>query len=179
MKLNLSFLLLLSSLTANVSALDKKEAHHYVHDLDKTTQTVLGFIQENSLATIIETIESEEIESLLKNYSPAQMVFQAEVYGSPLPTVILFYEKGEPFSEQAVAVLQDLSIEFENRLKFIKINSNALFKIAEQENIQQLPTFLIIYNKKEAERLEGLFDKEILRMHFDNFLNTISLIEQE
>ena len=177
MKLNLLFLVFFSTLAVN-GAVEKKEAH-YVHDLDKTTQKVLGFIQENSLASIIETIESEVIELLLQNYSPAQMVFEAEVYGSRLPTVILFYEKGEPFSDQAVAILEDLSTEFENKLKFIKINSNALFKIAEQENIQQLPTFLIIYNKTEAERLEGLFDKEILKMHLNNFLNTISLIEQQ
>jgi thioredoxin-like negative regulator of GroEL len=163
--------------SACVYADSASQETHYMYNLDDSATIILALIQGDSLTTLLENADPAQVELLLKNFSPAELAWAAEVSNASVPVVVFFHQK-EPFiTDPLISSLESLSITFKDRLKFIVVDSNSLFKLTEQTGITQLPTLLLIHKQDLLDQIEGTIDHASLERYLTDWLNTLSTIE--
>lgn len=101
----------------------------------------------------------------LKNAS-----FNKEVKDSETPVIVDFYADWCGPCNMMAPVFEQLSKEYEGRLKFAKIDVDTNQGISEEYNVRSIPT-LIFFNKgEEIGRFMGYRQKENLKSDIDNTL---------
>jgi thioredoxin 1 len=92
--------------------------------------------------------------------SPAtEKSFQEDVLNSKVPVFVDFYAPWCGPCKKMDPVVAELSKQFDGKVKFVKIDVDDNGKLAEQFNIESIPTFIFYKKGKEVDRNAGLSEK--------------------
>ena len=99
--------------------------------------------------------------------------FDTEVLSSDLPVLVDFLAEWCGPCKMLAPVLDEVSGEYEGKLKFAKISTEDFPDIAGQNHITGIPC-LIIFNKgEEVDRIVGFAPKDQLKAKIDTVLSSI------
>ncbi len=102
-----------------------------------------------------------------------QESFSKEVLESDLPVIVDFWAEWCGPCKMMAPVFEDLSKEYEGKLKFTKISTQDHPQAASQHMVQGIPC-LIVFNKgKEVDRIVGFMMKDALKQKIDEILSQI------
>lgn len=68
------------------------------------------------------------------------------------------------------SVLDELQCEFEDKVNIIKVNVDNSMDIAQQYNISNIPSLVILKKGKEVQRLIGFSPKQVIKENIDKHL---------
>lgn len=68
------------------------------------------------------------------------------------------------------SVLDELQCEFEDKVNIIKVNFDNSMDIAQQYNISNIPSLVILKKGKEVQRLIGFSPKQVIKENIDKHL---------
>lgn len=82
------------------------------------------------------------------------MAFEAEVLNHQNPVLVAFFKPNKEWESSFKPTLRKLAQKYDNNIKFIEVDSDKLFKIAQTSEVDTFPTFILISNRKEVGRSE-------------------------
>ncbi len=152
---------------------DTEEREGPVYNLNDSTNIIRLLIKEDCIIDILELEDAdpEQLNILLNNFSPAQMAFESEVLSCTLPVIVHFYKAGSDAYASMHKIIKELACTYENQIKFVEVNTETLYTIAQQAEVDQLPTLMFIKNRHEIERLEGIVDKKEIEDRIKAIIN--------
>ncbi len=126
-----------------------------VYDLNESTDIIISLLKKDALKKVLAESDRDKdrIDTLIKNFSPSEMAFEAEVLNHNNSVVILYYDPTVN-NDEIITKLTELAKKYENDLKFVKIDKDKLFYLAKQSEIDDFPTLMIMHNRNEVGRLE-------------------------
>lgn len=86
--------------------------------------------------------------------------FQVEVLSSSLPVVVDFFATWCGPCKAMSPIFDELSQEYKEKVKFVKIDVDQNQDLASQYNIFSIPTFLIFKDGKVVNQLTGAVGKD-------------------
>ena len=99
--------------------------------------------------------------------------FEEEVMSSDIPVIIDCWAPWCAPCQLMGPVFEELSNEYDGKLKFGKLNVDEEPLIAARYGISGIPTLLIIHNGEEVSRIVGFAPKEIMKQKIDSVLEKI------
>ncbi len=96
--------------------------------------------------------------------------FEKEVVESKTPVILDFYADWCMPCKMMAPVFEQLSKEYEGKLKFCKINTDENQGLSANFEIQGIPAFIITKKGKEINRIVGFNSEEMLRKKIDQIL---------
>lgn len=100
--------------------------------------------------------------------------FDKIVSESEIPVFVKFFASWCGPCQLATPVVRELSTKYNDKLKFIQIDvdSNSCRDIVYNYSVSSIPTFVILKNGEEFNRLNGFVDKERL----EDFIKDCTLV---
>lgn len=95
--------------------------------------------------------------------------FSAEVLESTLPVLVDFYTDWCPPCKRLAPILDELSKEFDGKIKFVKVNTDDDQDLAIKYNIESIPTISLIRNGQVISQEAGLPTKSVLQAALTEF----------
>lgn len=96
--------------------------------------------------------------------------FNEEVSGSDTPVIIDFWASWCGPCQMMGPVFEELSDEYEGKLKFAKASTDEEQGLANHFGIRSIPCLIVIKGGKEIGRIEGFRHKEALKEKIDSIL---------
>lgn len=133
----------------------ESESVEEVYDLNESSNIIISLLKKDELPLVLAESEQdkESIDTLIKNFSPSEMAFEAEVLNHKKPVIILYYDPADN-NQNIINALTELAQTYKDTWKFVKIDKEKLFKITQNSEVDVFPTVMIIHNRKELGRLE-------------------------
>ena len=89
--------------------------------------------------------------------------FEEEIVKENLPTVVDFYADWCGPCQMMAPVFEDLSKEFEGKVKFLKLDTQSEGRIAADAGVQSIPTLIFMNKGKAVGKSIGFLDEDSLR----------------
>lgn len=169
-KFPLFLLFFLAACTFNTQEQDAP--FKFLIDLESSTKIIRALICDNKLDTILETHDSKQLDRLLNNFSPAQMAFEVEVLATTIPLVVVYYYQNAP-EDTFLKELDQLAATDPEKIKFVVVNADTLFTLAQEAEVEQFPTILVVKNREIIERTSGKFTIDSIQDLIKNIRNEI------
>lgn len=97
--------------------------------------------------------------------------FQKEVLESETPVILDFWAEWCGPCKMMGPVFEELSKEYEGKLKFGKVNTEDQPELAGEFQIRGIPSLSVIKGDKEIDRITGFAPKEALKEKIDKIVN--------
>ena len=97
-------------------------------------------------------------------------VFEAEVLNSEQPVVVDVWAPWCGPCRKLSPILDEISAEFEGKVKFVKMNTDESLETAKNYSISGLPSLLVFKDGKAVERLVGLMPKSSIIQNIEKHL---------
>lgn len=178
--MNSSFKVLVFSLliTTSVITANKPSSDSRLIDLDESAQIIIELIHNNKFSGMLENSDPRVVATLVKNFSPAELALEAEVLNWPMPVVIWFANsESDPYKKMKQAIGHVAEI-FSQQIKFVEIDVTKIYSIAQNARISVTPTLMMVYNRQEVERIEGVSEQDELIEAIYEFLATCKQEEE-
>jgi len=101
-----------------------------------------------------------------------QQTFQSEVLASKIPVIVDFYATWCPPCRALSPILDRLAVEFDGRVKFVKVNSDEQPGLAAQYKVAALPTLVLVEGGKTIHHSAGLPGEDELRVYLNEQIAT-------
>lgn len=124
-------------------------------DLVQSTQIIRALINSNQLDTLLEAHDPAQLALLLNNFSPAQMAFETEVKATDYPLVVSYYYQPNTQSREFLTQLAQLATQYHDQIKFVVIDSEQLFTLAQAAEITTFPTTILSRQGVPLQQLTG------------------------
>ena len=98
---------------------------------------------------------------------------EKEISNSDVPIIIDFWASWCGPCQMMGPVFEELSNEYEGKLKFCKVSTESEPEVASQFGIQGIPALSVINKTKEIDRIVGFMPKEDLKEKIDSILSRI------
>lgn len=96
--------------------------------------------------------------------------YKKEVTDSKNPVIIDFYADWCGPCKMMAPVFEELSKEYEKKLKFMKLDTEEESTLAQQFGVRSIPTLIIIHRGAEVDRIVGFVPKDSLKKSIDAIL---------
>ena len=96
--------------------------------------------------------------------------FEKEVKDSKLPVIIDFWAEWCGPCRMMAPIFEELSEDFEGKLKFAKLNIDENNSIANEYGVRSIPTLVLIKDGVEVNRITGLLPIETLKTKIESLL---------
>src|SRR5215212_2101301 len=96
--------------------------------------------------------------------------FQKEVLESSDPVIVDFWAEWCGPCKMMAPVLDELSDEYDGKIRFVKLNTDENYESAARYGIQSIPTLVIFRGGREVNRLIGFAPKPQLKRQIDRAL---------
>jgi len=120
------------------------------------------------LATVLEPSDAEDIDRLIKNFSPVEIAFEAEVLNCTLPTMLFFVEKSDPDYYFMHNIIEETARVYYQKIKCVEIDTDELFTITEPFFFERLPALFLMHQRHETARSGALnrenFEEELSQL---------------
>jgi NAD(P)H-hydrate repair Nnr-like enzyme with NAD(P)H-hydrate dehydratase domain len=139
-------------------------------NLVNSTHLIRTLINQNKLDMILDECNPQELELLLDNFSPAEMAFEAEVLSTTVTLVIVYYFKHDARQEDFIEKLELLAQEYTD-VKFVLIDGDKLFFLAQDAEIENFPTVILSKNRAVLEKITEDITLPLLRNKIEYYKN--------
>lgn len=99
--------------------------------------------------------------------------FEEELIDSELPVVVYFWATLSGSSRALNLIFEELSNEYKNRIKFLKINSEENKPISTMFKVDSVPCIIVMKRGGEIGRIVGYETKSVLKQKLDYILSRI------
>ncbi len=137
-----------------------------VYDLDESTNIILTLLEQNMMQKLVIDTTPDQLDRLIKNFSPAEIAFESEALSCTLP-VLLYFDDADGIDAMQ-PMLEDMA-RHEDRMKVVTVDADNLFRIAENTQIATLPTWVLIKDREILGKLAGTTE----RKKVDEFLSLV------
>ena len=96
--------------------------------------------------------------------------FENEVINNSILTVVDFYADWCGPCRKLSPIVEELEKDLENRVKFVKINTDDNIESAKKYQVSGLPTLLVFKNGEVVERMVGLMPKSSIITNIEKYL---------
>jgi len=98
--------------------------------------------------------------------------FKKEVLSSDTPVLVGCYFAGDT-SEKMMILLETLSGKYHEKIKFVKLDASEYDKLAEQYNVDKMPTLLLFHDGKEFDRIVGVMPDNMFELQLNTLLKKL------
>ena len=99
--------------------------------------------------------------------------FDKEVRNSKTPVIVDFYADWCGPCKMLAPAFEELSSEYEGKLKFAKLNSDNAPELAMEFNVSGIPCLILMSKGKEVGRVVGYVPKPVLKAKVDSILSSV------
>jgi thioredoxin 1 len=96
--------------------------------------------------------------------------FKEEILESEIPVVVDFYADWCMPCRMMAPVFESLSKEFEGKVKFLKLDTQAENRIASEAGVQSIPTLIFMKDGKSVGKVVGFSDEDSLKEKIKSLL---------
>ena len=96
--------------------------------------------------------------------------FDQEVNNSEIPVLVDFWAPWCGPCRKIAPIVDEISDEFQGRLKVVKLNTDDNVRTAQNYSISGIPSLIIFKNGEAVERLVGLMQKSTLQSSVEKHL---------
>lgn len=96
--------------------------------------------------------------------------FKKEVEESELPVIIDFFADWCMPCQMMKPVFEELSKEFEGKMKFVKVNTDNAPDISQRYDINGIPCLVVTKKGEEVKRFTGFMPKEALKPKIEELI---------
>jgi thioredoxin 1 len=99
--------------------------------------------------------------------------WEQEVVKSELPVIVDFWASWCGPCKMLTPVFEEVSKDYEGKLKFAKVSTEEFPNVAQQNNITGIPCLIIFKDGKEVDRIVGFNPAPALKQKIDAILKDI------
>jgi thioredoxin 1 len=99
--------------------------------------------------------------------------FEEKVVKSDIPVIMDFWASWCGPCQMMGPVFEELSKDYEGKLKFTKVNTENEQELAAQNNVSGIPCLIVMKEGKEVDRIVGFVPKPMLKQKIDEILSKI------
>tara|TARA_B100000408_G_scaffold127486_1_gene110446 strand:- start:484 stop:816 length:333 start_codon:yes stop_codon:yes gene_type:complete len=99
--------------------------------------------------------------------------WEIDVIGSPVPVFVDFWAEWCGPCRMVGPVVEELSVDFDGKVKFVKVNVDEANELASKYNVFSIPTLIILNKGKVIAQQVGAGSKDMYKNMIDNALKSI------
>jgi len=173
-----TLLLIFSSSCSSSKQIVSKKADGPAIDLVESTSIIRELMRKNQLYKILEDHSQDELDILINNFSPATIAFEVEVLSTTTPLgVVCYASNSDQTQKKFISQFNEAALQYTTQAKFIMIDADRLYSLAQDAEIENFPTIILVKNREIVDRIEGYeaftYLHEKIKQHCSkqNFIN--------
>ena len=99
--------------------------------------------------------------------------WEIDVVSSPVPVFVDFWAEWCGPCRMVGPVVEELAVDFDGKIKFVKVNVDEANELASKYNVFSIPTLIILNKGKVIAQQVGAGSKDMYKNMIDNALKSI------